>query len=123
MVVLKLKNVNFVTKKILILFEGADIDNILVSDKVSSGEKNYKNFISYIDNDYEIKKISMILPKMDTYIKSYDCETKWMYFFIEDDELLKNNCTWNNVTNSVKKSLIANSFIKKVFENKKKILW
>ena len=123
MVVLKLKNVNFVTKKILILFEGADIDNILVSDKVSSGEKNYKNFISYIDNDYEIKKISMILPKMDTYIKSYDRETKWMYFFIEDDELLKNNCIWNNVTNSVKKSLIANSFIKKVFENKKKILW
>ena len=65
----------------------------------------------------------MILPKMSTYIKRYDCETKWMYFLIEDYELLKNNCIWNNVTNSVKTSLIANSFIKKVFENKKKILW
>ena len=53
--VLKLKNVHFVTKKILVLFEGGDIDNILVADKVSSGEKNYKNFISYIDNDYKIE--------------------------------------------------------------------
>ena len=28
--------------------------------------------------------------KTSTYVKSYGGETKWMYFLIEDDDLLKN---------------------------------
>ena len=39
-----MKNVNFAVRKIHFL-EDVDIDNILISDKVSSGEKNYKYFI------------------------------------------------------------------------------
>ena len=31
----------------------------------------------------------MMLPKTSTYVKSYDEQTKLMYFFIEDDELLE----------------------------------
>ena len=54
-----------------------------------SGEKNSKYFIGYMDDDYKIKPISIILPKTSTYIKSYDDKTKWMYFLIGDDELLK----------------------------------
>ena len=30
----------------------------------------------------------MMLPKRSTYVKSYDGQTKWMYFLIEDDDLL-----------------------------------
>ena len=30
-----------------------------------------------------------MLPKTSAYVKSYDKRTKWMYFFIKDDELLK----------------------------------
>ena len=30
-----------------------------------------------------------MLPKTSTYVKSYDGQTKWMYFFIEDDDILK----------------------------------
>ena len=29
------------------------IDNMLISNKISSGEKNYKYFIGYIDWDYK----------------------------------------------------------------------
>ena len=29
-----------------------------------------------------------MLPKTSAYVKSYDGEIKWMYFFIENDELL-----------------------------------
>ena len=31
-----------------------------------------------------------MLPKTSTYVKSYDGQIKWMYFLIENDDLLKN---------------------------------
>ena len=46
-----------------------DIDNILISGKVYSGEKNYKYFIGYTDNNYKIKPFSIIFPKISTYVK------------------------------------------------------
>ena len=30
-----------------------------------------------------------MLPKTSTYLKSYDEQTNWMYFLIEDDDLLE----------------------------------
>ena len=29
-----------------------------------------------------------MLPKMSVYVKSYDGQTKWIYFLTEDDDLL-----------------------------------
>ena len=34
-----------------------------------------------------------MLPKTSTYVKIYDGQTKWMYFLIEDDELLEKQNT------------------------------
>ena len=34
-----------------IFLKDVNIENILVSDKISSGEKNYKYFISYLYDD------------------------------------------------------------------------
>ena len=49
-----------------------------------------------------------MLPKTSTYVKGYDGQTKWMYFLIEDDELLeKYNTIWNKVSADIKKNLIA----------------
>ena len=48
-----------------------DIDNLLISNKISSSKKNYKNFIGYIDSDYESKLFSIILSKTRAYLKSY----------------------------------------------------
>ena len=40
-----------------------------------------------------------MLPKTSAYVKNYDGQTKWMYFLIEDDELLeKYNTMWDKVT-------------------------
>ena len=47
--------------------------------------KNYKYFISYFYNDYKVKQLHIMLPKTSAYVKNYDVQTKWMYFFIEDD--------------------------------------
>ena len=30
-----------------------------------------------------------MLPKTSAYVKSYDGVTEWMYFLIEDDDLIK----------------------------------
>ena len=47
-----------------------------------------------------------MLPKTSAYVKRYDSETKWMYLFIEGDELLeKYNDIWEKVSNSIKKEL------------------
>ena len=86
--ILKLKN-KFHCYKNPIFLDDVDIDNIFISKKISTSEKNYKYFIGYTD-DHKIKPFSIILPKMSTYIKSYDGGIKWMYFLIEDKELFKN---------------------------------
>ena len=67
-----------------------DIEKVLVSKKISFGEKNSKYFIGYLYKDHKVKSLYIMLPKTSAYVKSYDGQTKWMYFLIEDDELLKN---------------------------------
>ena len=45
-----------------------------------------------------------MLPKTSTYVKSYDRQTKWMYFFIEDDDILKKyNTIWNKISADIEK--------------------
>ena len=49
-----------------------------------------------------------MLLKTSNYIKSYDGQTKWMYFLIEDDDLLeKYNNIWDKVSADIKKNLMA----------------
>ena len=58
-------------------------------------------------------------------MKSYDDGvTKWMYFLIEDEELLKNhNDIWNKVSNSMKKEFDSKPiYNKKISENQNKTL-
>ena len=43
-----------------------------------------------MDDDHKIKSFSIILLKRSQFIKSYDGESKWIYFLIKVDELLKN---------------------------------
>ena len=45
-----------------------------------------------------------MLPKTNVYEKSYDGQTKWMCFLIEDDGLLeKYNAIWGKVSADIKK--------------------
>ena len=71
------------------------------------GEKNYKYFIRYLHNDHKVKLLHVILPKTSAYVKIYDRQTKWMHFFIENDDLLEK---YNNVRYKV------NADIRKEFD-------
>ena len=47
-------------------------------------------------------------PNTSPYVKCYDGQAKWVYFSIEDDDLLeKHNTIWDKVTADIKKNLIA----------------
>ena len=45
-----------------------------------------------------------MLPKTNSHVKSYDGETKWRYFLIEDDDLVEKHSTiWDKVSADIKK--------------------
>ena len=57
-----------------------------------------------------------MLIKTSAYVKRYDRQTKWMYFLIEDNDLLeKYNTIWDKFSADIKKSLIASLSIIKTF--------
>ena len=48
-----------------------------------------------------------MLSKTSAYVKSYDGQTKWMYFLIKDDNSLeKYNTIWNKVTADIRKRIL-----------------
>ena len=55
-----------------------------------------------------------MLPKISTYLKVYDGQTKWMYFLIEEDDLLeKYNTIWDKVSADIKKEFDSESVYNK----------
>ena len=50
-------------------------------------EKKY--FTGYLYDNHKVKPLHIMLPKTSAYVKSYDGQTKWMYFLIEDDDVTK----------------------------------
>ena len=68
---------NFFTAIRLLFFLGdVDIEKVLVSNRISFGEKNYKYFIGYLYNGNKVKPLNIMLPKTSAYVKSYDGQTK-----------------------------------------------
>ena len=91
-----MKKINFTA--IRLFLKNVDIEKILVSNKISFGEENYKYSIGYLYNDNKVKPLHIMLPKIAD-VKSYDGQTKWMYFSMEDDDLLeKYNTNWDKVS-------------------------
>ena len=86
---IEIEKFKFYRHKTPILLGNVDIEKVLVSNKIYFGEKNYKYFIGYLYNDHKVKPLHIMLPKTSAYVKSYDGQTKWMYFLTEDDDLLK----------------------------------
>ena len=56
-----------------------------------------------------------MLPKTRVYVKTYDGQTKLMYFLIENNDILKKYSTiWDKVSLDTKKNLIASLPIIKI---------
>ena len=87
--VIEIEKNKFYCHKTFVFLKDEYIAKVLVPNKISFGEKNYKYFIGYLYNDNKFKPLHIMLPETSAYVKSYDGQTKWMYFLIEDDDLLE----------------------------------
>ena len=71
-------------------------------------------------NHHKVKPLHIKLPKTSTYVKNYDGQTKWMYFLIEDDDLLeKYNTIWDKVSTDIKKEFDSEPVYNKEFSKTK----
>ena len=77
---IEIESHKFYRYKSLIFLKNVDIENVLVSDRIFSGEKIYKYFICSSYDDYKIKPLHKMLPKTRAYVEPFDGQTKWMYF-------------------------------------------
>ena len=73
----------FYHHKTPIFWGDVDIEKVLVSKKICFDEKSYKYFIGYLYKGNKINSLNIMLPKTRAHVKSYDGQTKWMYFLIE----------------------------------------
>ena len=79
-------------------------------------KKTINNFIGCLYKDHKVKPLHIMLPKTSAYVKSYDGQTKWMYFLIEDDDLLKKYSTiWDKVRAAIKKEFESEPVYNKNF--------
>ena len=103
-----------------IYLKDVDIEKALVSNKTSFGETSYKYFIGYLYNNHKVKPLHIMLPETSTYVRSCDGQTKWMYFLIDDDDLLeKYNTTWDKISADIKKEFDNEPDKKKKKQTKK----
>ena len=51
-------------------YENLTFNNILVSNKISSGEENHKYFIGSLRDVYKVKPLHIMLPKTSAYVNS-----------------------------------------------------
>ena len=84
------------------LKKDVDIDKILISNKISSGKRNYKYFIGNM-YDYEIKPFRIVLPKTSAYVKNYDVGIFKKY-----------NSVWTRVSNRMKKEFDSELIYSKI---------
>ena len=71
-------------------------------------------------NDNNVKPLHIMLPKTSAYVKSYDGQTKWIYFLTEDNDLFKNYNTFlEKVSANLKKEFDSESVYNKEFSKAK----
>ena len=59
--------------------------------------------MGYLYNGNKVKQLNIMLLKTSAYVESYDGQTKWMYFLIDDDLLERYNTIWDKVSADIKK--------------------
>ena len=106
--------------KFLFFKKDVDIEKVLVSNMISFGAKNCKYFIGYMHNNHKVKPFYIMLSRTSACVKGYDGETKWLYFLIEDNDLLeKCNTIWDKFRADIKIEFVSELFYNKnVLETK-----
>ena len=70
--------------------------------------------MGYLYNGNKVKQLNIMLLKTSAYVESYDGQTKWMYFLIDDDLLERYNTIWDKVSADIKKEFDSEPVIVKI---------
>ena len=65
---IKVEKIKFYHHKTPIFWGDVDIEKVLVSKKISFGEKSYKYFTGFLYNGIKVKTLNIVLPKASTYV-------------------------------------------------------
>ena len=68
------KNKNFYRYKSHVPLRDIEIEKVLVSNKISFGEKNYKYLMINLYNDDKFKSLHIMLPETSAYKKVMMCK-------------------------------------------------
>ena len=97
----------FYSSKEAILLDSVDLSKIVVSSRWKLNDTTYKYFCGYLNNDV-IKRLCVILPQMNGYIKYFDNSGKNMSFVTDDKEVYgKYDEIWNVVKSLLKLKFAA----------------
>ena len=97
----------FYSSKEAILLDSVDLSKIVVSSRWKLNDTTYKCFCGYLNNDV-IKRLCVILPQMNGYIKYFDNSGKNMSFVTDDKEVYgKYDEIWNVVKSLLKLKFAA----------------
>ena len=68
-------------------------------------------------DDRKVKPLNILLPNVRIFVKSYDGQTKWMYFFFDwNDNLLKEyNTIWDKISADIKREFDSKPICNKNF--------
>ena len=108
-------------------FKNVGFETVLVTKKICSGDKSYKYFIGHLSNNYKVKPLHVMLSETSAYVKRSDGQSKWIYVFIEDDDLTywkSYNSISDKFSADIRKKILKASppNKKKIFESENKIL-
>ena len=105
MAISKLKKINFTTWYITPIFlEMYILKKCWYLPRFLLVKKAINTIIGYLYNDSKVQPLHIMLLKTSAHVNRYDGQTKWIYFLIEDDDLLKNyNTIWDKVSADLKK--------------------
>ena len=69
-----------------------------------------------VNKNNKVKPLHIMLLKTSAYVKSYDGQTKWMHFLLEDDDVLwKYNAIWDKLNGDIIKEFGSKPVYNKEF--------
>ena len=79
----------FYRNKTSVFLKHVNIEKLLASKKIYFDEESYRYFFGYFYNEHKVMPLHIMLRKTRAYVKSYDGQTKWIYFLTENDDILQ----------------------------------
>ena len=97
------------SEKNSILLDSVDLSKIVVSSRYKINDTTYNFFCGYLNNN-SIKRLCVILPQLDGYIKYFDDGGKNMSFVTDDEKIYeKYNEVWKVIRKLLKVNFAVNS--------------